>query len=110
MTGRRRAGICVCYDKEKAMAATGPRYSKEEFAQRGDAFYEREIRPLVEPESEGQYVAIDIDSGAFAVAADELTACDRLLERVPDAQVWLRRVGRRHVRRFGGARSVLGPA
>jgi len=81
--------------------ATQPRYSKEEFAQRGDAAYEGEIRPLVEAENEGKFVAIDIETGAYEIDADELAASDRLLARVPDAQIWLKRIGSRYVRRFG---------
>lgn len=80
---------------------TRPRYSKEEFARRGDALYEDDIRPLVEEGGEGQFVAIDIETGSYEVDADELAASDRLLARVPDAQVWLQRIGSRHVRRFG---------
>ena len=85
---------------KKAMAATQPRYSKEEFAKRGDAIYERDIRPLVEVGNEGKFVAIDIETGAYEVDADELAASDHLLARIPDAQVWLRRIGSRYVRRF----------
>ena len=82
------------------MPTTRPRYSKEEFAQRGDAIYE-DIRPIVEPGNEGKFVAIDIETGGYEVGGDELTASDRLLARVPDGQVWLRRIGSRYVRRFG---------
>ena len=83
------------------MPATQPRYSKEEFAQRGDATYEGEIRPLVEAGNEGKFVAIDIETGAYEIDADELAASDRLLARVPEAQIWLKRIGSRYVRRFG---------
>ncbi len=83
------------------MAAIRPRYSKEEFANRGDAIYERELRPLLGHEDEGKYVAIDIETGAYEIDADELAAADRLLARVPTAQTWLRRVGSRHARRIG---------
>ncbi len=83
------------------MPATQPRYSKEEFARRGDALYEGEIRRFVEAENEGKFVAIDIETGAYEIDADELAASDHLLARVPDAQIWLKRVGSRYVRRFG---------
>jgi hypothetical protein len=42
------------------MAIRQPRYSKEEFARRGDEIYERDIRPVVEAENKGKFVAIDI--------------------------------------------------
>ena len=83
------------------MTRARPRYTKEEFAQRGDALYEERIRSLVEERDEGKFVAIDIETGEHDVDADELAASDRLLARVPDAQVWLRRFGSRYVRRFG---------
>jgi len=83
------------------MTVRQPRYSKEEFARRRDEIYERDIGPLVEASNEGKFVAIDIETGAYEVDADEISASDRLLARNPDAQVWLRRVGSRYVRRFG---------
>jgi hypothetical protein len=84
------------------MAAIKPRSSKEEFAKRGDAIFERDIRPHLKNESDDDFVAIDIQTGAFEVDASEMAACDRLRARVPDAQVWLRKVGSRFARRFGG--------
>ncbi len=83
------------------MSTLQPRYSKEEFAERGDELYEREIRPHLTVEDEGKFVVIDIDSGAYEIDIDELAASDRLLASHPDAQMWLRRVGSRYVRRFG---------
>ena len=82
------------------MLPTRPRYSKEEFARRGDAAYDG-IRSLVEERNEGKFVAIDIETGAYEVDTEEMAASDRLLARVPDAQVWLKRIGSRYVRRFG---------
>jgi hypothetical protein len=83
------------------MATLRPRYSKEEFARRGDEIYERHICQVVEPDKNGQYVLIDIETGAYEVDKDERAASDRLLARVPDAQIWFRRVGSRFARRFG---------
>jgi hypothetical protein len=37
-----------------------PRYSKEEFAQRGDAIYETPVRPQVEEGNHGKIVAISL--------------------------------------------------
>jgi hypothetical protein len=86
------------------VSMTRPKYGKEEFARRGDELYERNVRAAVESDHEGEFVAIDIDTGAFEVDADEMAASDRLIARLPNAQIWLRRVGFRHARHYGPRR------
>ncbi len=78
------------------------RYSKEEFASRGDAIYEKDVRPKLKTDDDGKFAAIDVESGDYAVDEDELAACDKLRHRVPEAQIWMVRVGSRYVHRFGG--------
>jgi hypothetical protein len=78
-----------------------PRYSKEEFAQRGDLIYQTQIRPQVEAGNHGKIVAIDIETGDFEVANSTILAVDKLYERKPDAQPWVIRIGHRAVFRFG---------
>lgn len=85
------------------MAKSGPRYTRDEFAQRGDAFYEEKIRPKLTKKDRGKFAAIDIETGEFQIASTELAACDRLEARVPDAQVWLVRIGSRFLYSFGGS-------
>lgn len=89
-------------------ASNKPRYGKEEFARRGKELYESKIRVQVEAGNEGKIVALDLDSGAFEVAATSLEASQRLLERVPGAQIWCVRIGQGPVHRFG-PRLKLGP-
>jgi hypothetical protein len=91
--------------KIKNMVIRQPRYSKEEFAQRGDRLYETQIRSKVETGNHGKIVAIDIETGGFEVADDTMTATKKLYERLPDAQPWVIRIGYRAVHRFG-TRSV----
>ncbi|MGH8569035.1 MAG: hypothetical protein ACREXU_13740 [Gammaproteobacteria bacterium] len=83
------------------MTKRHPRYNPEAHARRGDDIYERSVRPQVEAGNRGKIVAIDIDSGAFEVADDVLTASDRLLARCPSSQTWFVRIGHRAVHRFG---------
>jgi hypothetical protein len=83
------------------MPPVQPRYSMEEFARRGDLIYERDIEPHVRPEDRGKYVMIDIETGTYEIDASEMEATQRLRARVPDAQIWFRRVGSRYARRFG---------
>ena len=84
------------------MTIAQPRYSKEEFARRGDEIYESRVRQQVEEGNYGKIVAIDIETGNFEVDRNEIIACDRLETHYPDAQIWIVRIGSRHVRRFWG--------
>ena len=45
------------------MGVRQPRYSKEEFARRGQAIYEQRVKPQVEEGNSGRIVAIDIETG-----------------------------------------------
>ena len=83
------------------MTVRQPRYSKEEFARRGDEIYETQVRSQVEIGNHGKIVAIDIETGTFEVADEILTATDRLFQRFPNAQPWIVRIGNRAVHRFG---------
>ena len=84
------------------MPSAKRRYAKEEFARRGDEIYETHVRPHLKAHDEGKFAAIDIESGRYEIEADELEACDKLSARIPDAQIWLVRIGSRYLHRFGG--------
>ena len=77
--------------------------SREETARLGKEIYERDIRPLVEADHHGEVVAIDVDSGSYALGKNAIAASDGLREQYPEAQVWLMRVGYRTLRSFGGS-------
>lgn len=83
------------------MSAPHPRYSKEEFARRGNEIYERDVRPLLGAPDEGKFVAIDIETGTYEVDVEELAASHRLLAQNPEAQIWFRMVGAPYTHRFG---------
>lgn len=81
----------------------GPRYTKEEFARRGDAIYEAKVRPNLKKRDHGKFVAIDIETGEYEIASKELRACARLEARLPDPQIWLMRIGSKYLYSFGGS-------
>lgn len=66
--------------------------SLSEIIQRGQQRYERDIRPQVEVHR-GKMLALDVESGEYALGDDSITALDRLKARVPDASIYLVRVG-----------------
>lgn len=57
----------------------------EETGRRGKEIYDRDIRSLVEPEHDGKFVAIDVDSGCWALGEEKLDAADRLEAERPEA-------------------------
>ena len=79
------------------------RRPREETARLGDEIYERIIRQRVEEDHLGEYVAIDIDSGSWAISKDLREAAKRLRTQRPGAiDVWLLRVGHRAMHHYGG--------
>jgi hypothetical protein len=86
------------------MATLKPICGKEEFAKRGDAIFDKDIRPRLKNEDDNDFVAIDIVTGAYEIDASETAASERLRIRLPKAQIWLRRVGSRFAHSFGGRR------
>ena len=79
-----------------------PRYSKEEFARRGQEIYSRVVEPKLKPEDMGKFVAIDIETDAFEIDSDNWAASTRLVARYPDSQTWMMRAGEPAAYRMGG--------
>ena len=63
------------------------RRPREEAARLGDEIYERDIRPQVEADHHGEYVAIDVDSGSWAISDNLRTAAKRLRTQRPGAML-----------------------
>ena len=83
------------------MSPRKPRYGKEEFARLGTELYQKKIRPLVETGNKGRIVAIDIETGDYQLGDEVLEACQPIIARSPDAQLWCVRIGHLAVDRLG---------
>lgn len=82
---------------------TAPTRPSDEIARLGDEIYERDIRRQVEAGHHGEVVAIDVDTGSWAISDDSLAAAKLLRAQRPEAtDVWLLRVGYRALHHFGG--------
>ncbi len=78
------------------------RRPRKEAVRLGKEIYQRHILPQVESEHFGEYVAIDVETGDWAVAHTTRIAVERLRARRPDAiDVLCERVGYRALRSFG---------
>jgi hypothetical protein len=69
------------------------RLTADEIVLRGEEIYNREIRGKVEAAHHGEFLALDVRTGAYETGEDDLTACKRLLARFPDAEIFGLRVG-----------------
>ena len=84
--------------------------SGEELARLGEEIYGRDIRDHVEVAHRGDVVAIDVDSGAWAVGETVLSAAERLREQCPGTMnVWSVRAGHRAVYSFAGGSALREP-
>lgn len=63
------------------------------FSDRGEAIYEERLKAILEPERSGEYVAIDPDSGEYAVGADLTAATQMLRRRRPDGLFYTLKIG-----------------
>jgi hypothetical protein len=65
----------------------------DELARLGGDIFDRQVRPVLRPEDDGKFVAIDVETGNYEVDADDYAAVARLRARKPAADVWLVRAG-----------------
>jgi hypothetical protein len=84
------------------MAATKTQYTPEEIAERGTQFYDTRIRRLVEADNIDRYLAINVETGDYAVADQRYEAARAVRQRHPDAQIWFIRIGHIAAASFGG--------
>jgi hypothetical protein len=73
----------------------------DQIARRGQTNYDSRLKSILEPSQDGPLVAIDVETGDYAVAADALEASDRLRERHPSVVSYLVRVGSKAAYRLG---------
>lgn len=86
-----------------------PGHTTEEIARRGRELYERELRARVEPIHRGKFLVLDVESGDYEVADEDLDASERLLERQPDAMLYGVLIGEEAAYRIGGGSFAGGP-
>ena len=69
------------------------KYTIDEVCDRGEQIYEEQIKHLVEPDHNGKFIVIDIESEDYEIAENMLIAEDRLKGRRPEAVGFGARVG-----------------
>ena len=77
-------------------------YTKADIVPRGKEIYERDIKPLVEPEHIGKYIVIDIETGEWDMDTDPDAATLRACAKKPVALRLCLRIGHRSAGIFRG--------
>ncbi|MFH1919077.1 MAG: hypothetical protein ABIP48_04200 [Planctomycetota bacterium] len=78
------------------------KYTPEEVQSRGQALYDQQIRPGVEPEHDGKFLVIDVETGEYEIDEDDLNATKRALAKRPEAILYGLRIGHPAAYRLGG--------
>lgn len=77
------------------------RHAAREVARRGRELYERDIRKEVEPEFDGYFLVVDINTGDYFLGETDDDIFDRAEAKNPDGLFYLMRVGRQAAHRIG---------
>ena len=85
------------------------KYTPEEVATRGEVLYEQHIRAQVEAENQGKFLVVDIETGAYEIDEDDLTATKRVLAKRPEAVLYGLRIGSPTAYRLGGRFAIGQP-
>jgi len=76
---------------------------RHELARRGQAYYDQHLRETLEPEHNGEFLVLDVESGDYEMDADEMAAIQRARARRPESVFYVLRVGSRAAHRIGGS-------
>jgi hypothetical protein len=72
-----------------------------ELARRGREYYDRFLRARLEPQSDGKFLALEVETGDYELGDSSLDALDRAETKHPDSVFCILRVGHRTAGRIG---------
>lgn len=76
---------------------------RRELARRFRGYYDRVLRAELEPEHNGKFLALEVETGDYELGDSQLEALDRAEARHPDCVFYILRVGYRTAARLGMA-------
>jgi hypothetical protein len=80
---------------------------RDDLVERGQAFYDEQLKEKLEPEHAGRYVAIEPESGRYFLADTGTDALTAALAEMPDGLFYLARVGYQTADAIGGYASRI---
>ena len=98
----------LCFKREtlggKNMSNTTsekPRFS--ELTELGIKFYKEKLKPLLEPDHNGEFVAIEPYSGRYFLDKDSTQVALKALTEMPDKKFYFARIGYEYAHKIGGS-------
>jgi hypothetical protein len=74
-----------------------------ELTRRGLEFYEKHLKSKLEPEHNGEFVAIEPESGRYFLDKDSTRVALKALAELPDKKFFFARVGYEYSHKIGGS-------
>lgn len=75
---------------------------KDDLVTLGKKFYEEKLKAILEPEHNGEFVAIEPYLGKYVVDKDNTQAAIKALAEMPDSRFYFVRIGHRFAHKIGG--------
>jgi hypothetical protein len=69
----------------------------------GIKFYEEKLKPILEPEHNGEFVAIEPYLGKYVVDKDEVQVMLKALGEMPESKFYFGRIGYQYAHKIGGS-------
>ena len=74
-----------------------------DLTRRGIEFYEKHLKSQLEPEHNGEFVAIEPDSGRYFLDKDSTQVALKAIAEMPDKKFYFARVGYEYAHKIGGS-------
>ena len=71
-------------------------------AEKGKEFYEKNLKALLEPQQNGDFVAIEPESGQYFVGKTTIETMNKARQTLPEKKFYLTRVGFGYAHSLGG--------
>ena len=79
-----------------------PRLTNDEIARRGEEIYQQRLLPMMEPDHQGRFLVVDVETGEYEVGDDYGRLLDELQTRHEEAALYVKRIGYPAAFRIGG--------
>ena len=78
------------------------RYNSAQIVELGEELYAQKLHDQLEPQHNGKFLALDVETGEYELDDDKLAAIDRARSKCCDAPLYILRVGYPAAVKLGG--------